>query len=110
MVKVVLAPVQLMPPLVKRGVIVIVAVTGVLPLLMAMNDGMVLVPLAASPIDGVLFVQLYTVPATGPVIVTAVVAAPLHTVWLAIVLTDGVGFTVMVKLTGVPVQVVPPLV
>ena len=78
--------------------------------MMAVNDGMVPVPLAPSPMDRLLLVQLYTVPATGPVNVTAVVAAPLHTVWLATVFTDGVGFTVMVKLIGVPVQVVPPLV
>lgn len=54
-----------------------------------------------------LLVQLYTVPATGPAMVMAVVAVPLHTVWLAIVFTDGVGFTVMVKVTGTPVQVTP---
>jgi hypothetical protein len=107
MVNVVDAPVQLMPPLVKVGVTVIVAVTGVLPALMAMNDGIVLVPAAARPMDGLLLIQLYTVPATGPAMVTAVVAAPLHTVWLAIVFTDGVGFTVMVNVTGVPVQVTP---
>lgn len=110
MVNVVDAPVQLIPPLVKVGVIVIVAVTGVEPVLMAINDGMVLVPLAPSPIDVLLLVQLYTVPATGPVMVTAVVAVPLHTTWLVIVFTAGVGFTVIVKLIGVPVQVTPPLV
>lgn len=110
MVNVVLGPEQVIPPLVKVGVIVIVAVTGVLPALKAVNDGMVLVPLAANPIDGLLFVQLYTVPATGPAMVTAVVFVPLHTVWLAIALTDGVGLTVMVNVTGVPVQVVAPLV
>ena len=104
------APLQLIPPLVNTGVTVIVAVTGVLPVLMATNDGIVLLPLAPNPIDGLLFVQLYTVPATGPVMVTAAVAVPLHTVWLAIVFTDGVGFTVMVNVMAVPVQVVPPLV
>ena len=36
--------------------------------------------------------------------VTAAVAAPAHTVWLAIAFTDGVGFTVMVKLTAAPAQ------
>lgn len=58
MVKVVLAPVQLTPLLVKVGVTVMVAFTGVLPVLIAVNDGMVLLPLAARPIDGSLFVQL----------------------------------------------------
>lgn len=109
-VKLLVGPLQLIPPLVNVGVIVIVAVTGVDPVLIAVNDGIVLVPLAANPMLVLLFVQLYTVPATGPVIVTAVVAVPLHTVWLAIVFTDGVGFTVMVNVMAVPVHVVPPLV
>ena len=43
-------------------------------------------------------------PATGPLRVTAAVGCPAHSVWLAIAFTDGVGFTVMVKLTGPPVQ------
>jgi hypothetical protein len=34
----------------------------------------------------------------------AVVAAPLHTVCAAMAFTVGVGFTVMVKVTGVPVH------
>lgn len=85
----------------------IVAVTGVLPALKAMNDGIVLVPLAARPMLVLLLVQVYTVPATGPVMVTAVVGVPLHTVWLAIVFTPGVGLTVIVNVIGVPVQVVP---
>jgi hypothetical protein len=110
MVNVLDAPLQLIPPLVNVGVIVIVAVTGVLPALMAVNDGIVLAPLAPSPMLVLLLVQLYTVPATGPAMVTAVVAAPAHTVWLAIVFTAGVGFTVIVNVIGVPVQVVPALV
>jgi hypothetical protein len=40
------------------GVTVIVATTGVVPALIAVNEGISPVPLAASPIDGVLFVQL----------------------------------------------------
>ena len=36
--------------------------------------------------------------------VTAAVLDPAQTVWLAIAFTDGVGFTVMVKLTAVPPQ------
>ena len=110
MVKVIGVPVQLMPPLVNVGVTVMVAVTGVLPILMAINAGMVLVPLAPRPMDVLLFVQLYTVPATGPLMVIGVVAVPLHTVWLGMVFTAGVGFTVIVKVIGEPVQVVPPLV
>ena len=109
-VKVVLQPVQVMPPLVKLLVTVIVAVCGVLPVLIAVNDGTVAVPLAARPMLVLLLVQLYTVHATGPVMVTAVVLVPLHTVWFAITFTDGVGFTVIVNVMAVPVQVVPPLV
>ena len=42
--------------------------------------------------------------ATGPLMVTAAVLDPAHTVWFAIAFTAGVGFTVMVKLTDVPPQ------
>ena len=55
-------------------------------------------------------VQLNTVPGTGPLIVTAALAVPLHKVWLAIAFADGVGLTVIVKLIDGPVQVTPPLV
>ena len=44
--------------------------------------------------------NLYTV----PVKVTAVVGVPLHSVWLAIAPTVGVGLTVMVKLCAAPMQ------
>lgn len=110
MVKVTGVPVQVVPPLVKLGVTVIVAVTGAVPVLVAVNEAILPVPLAARPIEVVLFVQLYTVPGTKPVKLTAVVAAPLHTTWLATALTVGDGLTVMVKVLAVPVQVVPPLV
>ena len=89
---------------------VIVAVTGVTPVLTAANEAMLPVPLAAKPMDVVLFVQLYTVPATAPLKATAVVLAPLQTTWLVTAFTVGVGFTVMVNVVGVPLQVTPPLV
>lgn len=110
MVNVMAVPVQVTPALVYTGVTVMVAVTGALVLLIAVKAGTVLVPLAPRPMETLLLVQLYTVPATGPVMVTAVVVAPLHTTWLAIAFTDGVGFTVMVKLIVGPVQVTPPAV
>ena len=50
-------PVQLAPPLVNVGVTVIVAVTGEVPALIAANEPIFPVPLAASPIAGVLLVQ-----------------------------------------------------
>ena len=80
MVNVVGAPVQVAPPFVYDGVTVIVAVTGAFVALVALNDAMFPLPLAARPMEGVLFVQLNTVPVTAPPKVTAVVGAPLHTV------------------------------
>jgi hypothetical protein len=76
MVKVCTAPLH---PL-AVGVTVIVAVTGVVPVLIALKDGMLPVPLAASPMDGLLLVQSKLVPATPPLKVTAVVEAPLQIV------------------------------
>ena len=66
-------------------------------------------PAAARPMAGLLLVQLNTVPVTGP-LKAWVTVAPAHTVWLVTGFTDGIGFTVMSKLTGVPVQLTPPLV
>jgi hypothetical protein len=57
-----------------------VAVTGAAVELIAVNDVMLPVPLAARPIEGVLLVQLYVVPATVPVKFTAVVAVLLQTI------------------------------
>ena len=51
-------PTQLTPALVKVGVTVIVAVTAVVPILTAVNENMFPLPLAARPMDGVLFTQL----------------------------------------------------
>ena len=82
----------------------IVAVTGVVPVLIALNEAMLPVPLAASPIEVVLLVQLYTVPVTAPLNVTADVEEALHTVWLVTVLTVGVGFTVIVNEVDGPKQ------
>lgn len=62
------------------------------------------VPVAARPIAVLLLVQLYTVPDTGP-LKACVTVAPAHTTWLATGFTDGIGFTVMVNVIGVPGQV-----
>jgi D-ribose pyranose/furanose isomerase RbsD len=59
-------------------VTVIVATTGALVALVAVNDAMFPAPEAARPIDGALFVQLNTVPGTLPLKLTAVVAVLLH--------------------------------
>lgn len=68
------------------------------------------VPDAAKPIDGVLFVQVNTVPATAPVKFTGAVGVLAHTAWLAGWFTVGVGLTVIVNVTGKLTQVTPPLV
>jgi D-ribose pyranose/furanose isomerase RbsD len=94
MVKVVEEPEQLKPPFVNTGVTVIVAITGAEPALVAVNEAMLPAPDAARPIEVALFVQLYTVPGTGPVNDIAAVCALLQTVWLLTALTAGVGLTV----------------
>ena len=86
------------------GVTSIVAVSAVVPVLEAVKLAMFPVPDAARPIDVLSFVQLYVVPATSPVKVTAVVEALLHKVSSDGSSTVGVGFTVIVKVSDVPVQ------
>ena len=70
----------------------------------AMNEGILPVPLAPRPIAVLLFVQLKLVPATVLVNVSVPVADPLHTRMLFGMFSLGVGFTVMLKLSGAPVQ------
>ena len=60
------------------GVTVIVAVTGALVALMAVNAGIFPLPEAAKPIDALLFVQLKVLPPTAPEKVIRLVVAPLH--------------------------------
>jgi len=73
------------------GVTVMVAVTVVLPVLMAVNAAMFPVPLAGRPMEVLSFVQLKTVFASEPLKFTAVVLAPLHNVWFGGCSTSGVG-------------------
>src|SRR5882762_6827186 len=89
-----------------------VAITGELVRFVATNAAILPAPLAARPIEGALFVQLYTIvpPVVGLLKVTAVVVAPLHNSWLATAVTVAVGLTVIVNVVGVPVHVVPPFV
>lgn len=49
------------------GVIVMLAVTGTGPILLATKAGTFPVPLAGSPMDGILFVQVKVVPPNVPV-------------------------------------------
>jgi hypothetical protein len=85
-----------------KGVIVIVAVTGAVPVFKAMNEFISPFPLAASPMEGLSFVQLYVVPVTAPLKTTDVVFALLQTVWLAGSVTVGVGLTVIVNVSAGP--------
>ena len=62
------------------GVIVIVDVTGAVPVFVAINVAISPLPFAAKPIDASEFVQANVVPATGLVKLTALVDAPLHNV------------------------------
>ena len=97
MVNVVDAPVQLDPPLLNVGVTVIVPDIGA-PVMLVDTKFRLPVPLAPRPIAVLVFVQLNVVPAVRLVKLTAAVAAPAHSVWLATAATTGVGFTVIVKL------------
>jgi len=87
-----------------------VATCGTLVVLVAVKLAILPVPLAARPIVVLVLVQLYTVPATAPVKFTAVVADPLHNTCGNTAFTVGIGFTVIVNVVGVPVQVPPALV
>ena len=104
MVNVVAVPVQVTPPLVNEGVTVIVETIGVAPVFVAVNAGIFPVPEAASPIAVLLFVQLNTVPVTPPASVIAAEVVPAHTDLLVTAVTVGLGFIVIVNVTGEPLQ------
>ena len=77
-------PVQEVLPFVKVGVTTIVATTGDVPELVAVNAEISPEPLSARPILVVLFVQVYVVvpPVFAVVKMTAPVLVLLHTTWL----------------------------
>lgn len=89
-----------------------IAITGDKPVFTAINEAILPVPLAASPMDGALLVQVNESAPVGPVVglvkLIAAVGVPLHNIWLATGFTTGIGLTVMVNEIGVPVQP-PPL-
>src|ERR1035437_2679912 len=111
-VKVLVGPSHVAPPLVKCGVTMIVATTGDVPALIAVNVGIFPLPVAANPMLISLLVQVYVV--TPPVLivakVTVAVLLPLHTTWLAGWSTSPVGLTVIVNVFVGPSHVTPPLV
>lgn len=78
------------------GVTVMVEVTAAEPVLVAVNAGVLPVPLAASPIDVLELVHAKVAPATGLVKLLAATAVPLQTVLVVGTVTVGVGFTVTV--------------
>ena len=80
MVKFLELPSQVIPPFVKCGVTMIVAVIGDVPELFAVKDGILPDPLTARPIEGVLLIQVKVeVPPVFAVVnVIAAVAPPLH--------------------------------
>lgn len=84
------------------GVTLIVATTAVPPVLVAVNTGILPVPLAASPMLAALLVQAKVVPVTDPPKVIAEVDEPLQYDTLLTCVAVGVGFTLMVKTSGVP--------
>jgi len=88
------------------GVTTMFATWGVLPALLTVNTPMFPLPLPARPMLVLSFIHVY--PVAVPVNVTAVVLAPLHTVWFPAAPTDGVGFTVMLNTWLLPVQLTPP--
>ena len=98
---------QVTPLFVKLAETVIVATTGEEPVLTAVKEPMLPVPLAPRPMLGLLFVQVNTVPGTAPVSGTAVVVELLQTTWLAGWSIVGVGFTVIVNVIELPVHVTP---
>ena len=112
MVKVEAVPAQLIPPLVNVGVTVMVATTGANPAFTAVKAAMFPTPLAAKPMEAVLFVQLYTIvpSVVGLAKVTSATVDAVHTTLLDIVVTVAFGFTVKVKVEAVPVQLTAPLV
>ncbi len=63
----------------------------------AVNEGTFPLPLAAKPIEVLLFDHVKVVPATGPESVVTGATTPLQKVLFAIGLTVGVGFTVIVN-------------
>ena len=109
-VKVLSEPVQVTEALVKAGVTVIVAVIAAVVVLVAVNTGILPVPLATSPIVVLLFVQVYVVPVTVLAKLIAVVAVALQTTRFAGCVTFETGFTIMLYVKDAPAQVAIPVV
>ena len=81
-----------------------VPLIGIAVALLAVKAGMLPVPFAPSPIAVLVLVQVKLPPAGVLTKLLASTVALLHTIVSAGTSTVGVGFTVMVKLDGVPAQ------
>jgi hypothetical protein len=73
-----------------------VAVMGVGPEFIAVNEGTFPIPLAPNPIAVLLFAHVNVVPGVVLVKFVAGIMAPSHTTIFAGTITSGAGFTVMV--------------
>ena len=78
------------------GVTVMVPEIPLAPVFVPLKPGMLLLPLAPSPIPVFELVHAKVVPVTELVKLVAAIALPLQTVMLEGTVTSGVGFTVMV--------------
>jgi hypothetical protein len=88
-----------------------VATMGKLPVLEATKELMSPDPLAARPIELLLFVQEYVVPGKAdPVNAMLPTVVPVQTTWFNGLVTVGVGFTVMVKILACPAQMPPKVI
>lgn len=87
-----------------------VAVIIVFVALIAVKTGMFPVPLAAKPIDALLFVQEKVDPLGDPVKVITDVEDALHTTTPDGCVTVAVGFTTILYVKEAPGQFVPPVV
>jgi hypothetical protein len=86
------------------GVTVIVPVTVDVVELAVRKGNIFPVPELPNPMLVALLVQVKVEPATGPVRVINAVESPAQTNWLVTAVRVGVGFTVMVKVLGVPLH------
>ncbi len=77
------------------GVTVTVAVTGFAVLFVPVNDGVFPIPLAASPIEGVEFVQVKVVPDVVLVNAEAATVVALQTIIFVGTITTGIGLIVI---------------
>lgn len=87
----------------------IVAVTGEVPVFVAVNAGVLPEPLAARPMLVVEFVHVNVVPGTGLVNATDGTPAVLQYAMFATLVTVGVGLTVIVNWIDDPTHVAPAL-